>query len=239
MPIIRDLKLNLGKRDVLRALGMRDGKPVRPQIESLVDEVLGGESRALIKPAVAYDIFDVAKIEENAFHLRGGAVFHGTVLPRVFTKALKVVVAVGTIGHDLEQKVSQYFREGNRLKGLVLDSLGSTAVETLRLVARERLKKEIDGGLEVSSSVSPGSPAFPITEQFELFKLVPAEKIDVKLTLSAMMVPRKSVSMVMGVGKDMPVWSASERCDHCSKGTTCAYRYQPNECEYSHDALPH
>jgi len=241
MPVIRDLKLNLGKRDVLRALGIRDGKPVRPQIDALVDEVLREESAIpFIQPALAYEVYAVEQVEENAFHLGNGAVFHGTALPRVFAQASKILVAVGTIGSALEKRVSQYFSEDNRLKGLVLDALGSTAVETLRLTARESLARDFEkDALKLSSSVSPGSPAFPITEQFELFKLVPAEKIGVTLTQSAMMVPRKSISMIMGIGKNMPIWNASERCDRCSKGATCAYRYQPDECEYAHDTLPH
>jgi len=90
-------------------------------------------------------------------------------------------------------------------------------------VRREALSR----GYQASSPLSPGMPGFSISEQWQLFKLVPAEEIGVSLNPSGMMVPRKSTSMVIGVGMKMPTWTQAEVCDRCSLKRTCPYKVAP------------
>ncbi len=63
--------------------------------------------------------------------------------------------------------------------------------------------KALTGELMASSPLSPGMPGFAILEQWQVFQLVSAEEIGVSLTSSGIMVPRKSVSMVIGIGPQM------------------------------------
>jgi len=64
----------------------------------------------------------------------------------------------------------------------------------------------------------------PLAEQWALFQLVPAEQIRVRLTSSAMVISHKSISMVIGVGQDMPTWTQAEACERCNLKETCRYR---------------
>jgi hypothetical protein len=69
-------------------------------------------------------------------------------------------------------------------------------------------------------------PGFPISEQWRLFELVPAEEIGVSLTPYGIMIPRKSISMVIGIGLQMTIWTQAEVCARCNLKETCLYRIQ-------------
>jgi hypothetical protein len=67
-------------------------------------------------------------------------------------------------------------------------------------------------------------PGFPITEQWQMLNLVPAGEIGVSLTPIGMMMPRKSISMVIGMGSEMPTWTQAEVCARCNLRKTCPYK---------------
>ena len=125
----------------------------------------------------------------------------------------------------LEEKVTEYFTRNDPLRAVILDGIGNTAVDSLAQETCQLIKQEAASrNYEASSPFSPGMTGWPISEQWHLFRLVPAEQIGVRLTSSAMMVPRKSISLVIGIGQDMPIWTQSEVCDRCNLKKTCHYR---------------
>ncbi len=234
MTVVRDIPFKLNNQDVLRGMGMGARAEVRPEFDRLIAEMLHDEAiLSLIQPALAYAIHSVSKIEGDDCYLDSSVVLHGSTISRLFLQAKALAVAVATIGPELEARVTGYFLSGQRLKGMVLDAMGNSSTENMRsaihAIVSEDAKKR---GYKLSSPVSPGGAGFPLSEQVKIFKLVPADAIGVKLTETGMMVPCKSLSMVMGLGENMPIFTASERCDMCSAGKVCPYRYQPEpECE--------
>jgi len=58
---------------------------------------------------------------------------------------------------------------------------------------------------------------------------VPAAEIGVILMESRIMVPRKSVSLVIGMGLEMATWTREELCAHCPLRKTCPYRIGAGE----------
>jgi hypothetical protein len=66
---------------------------------------------------------------------------------------------------------------------------------------------------------------WPVEEgQPQIFDLVDAAEIGLVLLPSGMMVPRKSLSMVIGLGAD--VSAKGVPCDYCSMAERCRYRAQ-------------
>jgi hypothetical protein len=91
-------------------------------------------------------------------------------------------------------------------------------------VCRFMMAEASSRGSQASSPISPGMPGLPIKEQWKLFEMVPTRDIGVSLTSAGIMVPRKSASMVIGMGPHMKTWTRTEVCAHCSLRETCAYR---------------
>jgi hypothetical protein len=228
MPIIGDIALTLDYNELLRREGIKRYSKVRPEIRNSIRELLttvGAEH--LLEPAMAYEIYRITEMSHWQVILEGNFVVSSPLLPSLLPEAKELAIVVGTIGPKLEEQVTDYFNRGEPLRSLLLDGIGSAAVDSLaqeacKLIAREASSHE----LQASSPLSPGMPGFHISEQWKLFNLVPAEEIGVSLTPSGIMVPRKSTSMVIGIGPQMKTWTRAEACAHCNLQKTCRYRIQ-------------
>jgi hypothetical protein len=226
MPVIRDIPLKMKTGEVLRREGFRGFTKVRPEIKSLINELLTGvESAHLLEPAVTYEYYTVTGMSPEQVSLEGDKVVSGSLLPSIFPGAKELAIAVCTIGPGLEKQVTDYSKNGETLRGILLDGIGSAAVDMLnqeacRLIAGEALSR----GYQASSPVNPGMPGLPITGQWNLLELAGAGEIGVSLTSSGIMVPRKSTSMVISMGPQMATWTQAEICAQCNLRETCPYR---------------
>jgi len=226
MPVIRDIPLSLRMREVLRRQGLGGRAKVRPEIKSLIEELLASvESNHLLEPAAAYEYYPVIGMSPDQISLEGDKAIHGPALPAIFPEAKELAVLICTIGPGLEKQVTDYSKNGEALRGMILDGIGSAAVDTLIPEILRPIAAEVPSrGYEISSPVYPGMPGFPMTEQWNLLELVNTHEIDVSLTPSGILVPRKSVSMVIGIGPKMTRWTQAEVCARCSLRETCPYK---------------
>ena len=231
MPVLRDVSVELTLDEVVRAQGIRDYARLKPVMKTTIDEmtalVAGGDDvDGIFEPAIAYQIYPVVEITDSHLALAGtDTVLQGSVFQRVIANAVQVAVVTCTIGPRLEERVAGYFREGESLRGLLLDGIGSAAAGAVGAEACRRINALAEErGLDAASPVSPGGPRFPISQQWPLFSLIPAAEIGVRLSGSGLMMPRKSLSRVIGLGHDMRIWTTREGCDHCNLSKTCAYR---------------
>jgi len=192
----------------------------------LIDELVASvKDDYLLEPAIAYEIHTVTAVDSQQLSLEGGIVLSGSTLTGILSQAKELAAIVCTIGSKIEDRVTDYFSGNEPLRGLLLDGLGSAAVDALVQEGCEHITHETTNrGYQVSSPLSPGGPGFPLSEQWPLFQLVPAEKIGVSLTSAGLMIPRKSVSMVIGIGPQMITWTRTEACARCNLGETCHYR---------------
>jgi hypothetical protein len=218
MPVIRGMPLSVETGKVLRRAGFKYARAT-PDIESLALELIAGVDRAhLLEPAAAYEIYSVAEVGQQLFPEAG-------TIASLLAGAKELAVVVGTIGPGLEEGVVDCFRRGEPLRGVLLDGIGSAAIDSLTEEVYRFLASEVSSrGYEVGSPINPGMPGLPITRQWQLFEMAPAWEIGVSLTPSGIMVPRKSTSMVLGIGPQMTKWTKAEVCASCSLSQTCSYK---------------
>ncbi len=228
MPIICDIPLSLDINEVLRRQGIKEYSKLKEETKALIQELMrSAQKDNFLQPAIAYEIYIITKLNRNRVYLEGNMALDGTLFSSVISSAKELAIAVCTIGCKLEEKVSDYFSKNEPLRGLLLDGIGSAAVDSLaqevcKLIALEAAAR----GYQASSPLSPGMHGFPLSEQQQIFRLVPAGKIGVSLTESGVMVPRKSISMVMGLGTRMRTWGQTEVCARCKLKKTCRYKIQ-------------
>jgi hypothetical protein len=228
MPVVRDIPLSLNMNEVLRRQGLGGKARLRPEIKSLILELLAGlESQRLLEPAAAYELYPVTGMNGSQIELEGGKAVHGPALPAFLPEARELAVIVGTIGPGLEKQASDYTKNGQALRGMLLDGIGSAAVDKL---VPEVIKLITAGvaplGYELSSPVNPGMPGLAMTEQWNIMELAKASEIGVSLTPSGILIPRKSVSMVIGIGPRMTRWTPAEVCARCNLRESCPYKVE-------------
>ena len=226
MTVVRDITLSLTTQAVFRREGVSEYSRLRPEIGKLVNELLARvDCEHLVEPAIAYEIYPITEKSRDQLTLQGSTVVHGPLVPSFFPEARELAVAVCTIGPRLEQESKMCFSKSEPLRGLLLDGIGSAAVDALNLeVCRIVTREASFRNCQASSPLNPGMPGFPLSEQQQLFGLVPADEIGVRLTSTGMMIPLKSLSMVIGIGPRMPTWTQADVCAHCNLRATCPYR---------------
>lgn len=230
MPILDDWDLQFSLEDVIRAQGA-DPDIVHSRKPSLVESTERAISigHPLLHPRVLYEKYLVKRLIHHKLELytnkslSGKASLSGRLIGQHLGRSEKVVVMICTIGKELDEMVSSLFRT-DPIIALALDSVGSVAVEQLSLQVSNYFEilahKE---GLHTSMPVNPGMIGWPLEEgQLQLFLLLDSEEIDVSLTESYMMIPNKSLSMVLGIGKD--VSSHGSSCDYCNLKKVCRYQ---------------
>jgi len=227
---IGKMSLDLKLGQVLRRQGMKKGAE-KPELVAITKSMLEDVTeKCLLAPLYTYRILPIASIESNRILLKDGAIIKGDLLPSILSKSSKLVVIACTIGPRLENEATKYMAHGDTLRGLLLDGIGTAAIDELviktcklmRLKAKER-------GLQASSPLCPGMPGLNISEQWNLFELLSPNGIGITLSSSGIMHPLKSSSAVIGIGPDMPVWTQAEVCGRCNLGDSCHYRIRTND----------
>ena len=225
MKVLRNIPVQLKKQEVLRRQGFGGGGKARPEIDTLTEELLQSlENDDLLDSKASYEIYIIENITPQQVLLEGGGQVNGSLLPSAFPEAVELVTMVCTIGNRLEEKVTEYASNRDTLRGILLDGIGSAAVDVLaREICHSISEDMAKSGFQTGSPVNPGMPGLPITEQANLLQLAHAEKIEVSLTNSGIMVPRKSTSVIMAVGGEMQTWSQADVCRRCNLSDDCPY----------------
>jgi hypothetical protein len=173
---------------------------------------------------MSYELYKVNRVAGDRIELEGGLSLSGKAF-KLLESAGELAAVVCTIGEALEKAVAEHFARKDVLRGLVLDGIGSAAVDSVSQEACRIISEmAVSSGRQAGSPVSPGMPGFPITEQANLCRLAGAAKIGVSLSASGMLIPRKSVSMAIGIGTGMKTWTQEQVCAHCPMNKTCTHR---------------
>ncbi|MDR0812018.1 MAG: hypothetical protein LBN23_07100 [Paludibacter sp.] len=127
-----------------------------------------------------------------------------------------------TAGEIFTKLTKKYNAEGNYLEGYVADALGSLTVENAMDKIQATLENQmLAEGMKITNRYSPGYCNWAVAGQRELFQLVGGNPTGISLTESCLMVPIKSVSGIIGIGKN--VKKQAYKCDICNN-RECIYR---------------
>ena len=195
-----------------RYLGCEKEQYLGSRASSLVDSQIRRAYKS-IKPVAYYTIKPITRIGNSKISV-DGLLFTSCNLARVFSSCSQVAIFVVTIGEALEKEVAQLTKEGAILEASVLDAVGSVAVEKVANWMESMIRSiAAANGDEVGWRYSPGYCDWDITQQKELFRGLDGNSIGVNLTDACLMVPRKSVSGIIGMGESCNTFSACRFCN--------------------------
>ena len=182
------------------------------------------EAKALARPNSLSAVKRITAFDGDSVRMEGPISFSGKRLISYIKGAAHLHLFLVTVGGEIETEASNWMSKGEALYGYLLDRIGSLAVESLAEATEEELRKAyLSKNETVSMRLSPGYCDWPIEEQFVMAKALDFSKIGVALTEKCMMVPRKSISAMVGVGpKDLFSKMASQ-CVACDR-VECDYR---------------
>jgi 5-methyltetrahydrofolate--homocysteine methyltransferase len=230
MPIWKSQDLDFGVDAVLRGQGAEPGaiRVRSPRLVDLAERALE-EGTSLLEPTTLFRELDVETLRHERLILDGGSTLSGTLIAEHLGPADRVISILCTVGDALEDHAGEVSQE-NIVYGLALDGVGSAAVEALANAACKHFEDQaVELGFQSSIPISPGMVGWPVEKgQPEIFEILEPEQVNVQLTEYGLMKPRKSLTMVLGLGPTMK--TGGRTCDFCAMRETCRYQdhYDPH-----------
>ncbi len=128
----------------------------------------------------------------------------GTVIMRQLRGAEAYALFVCTAGEEYEAYQQRLKREGDLVRVFIADALGSVVAEKCADRMEDALQRSIDKlGWHHTNRFSPGYCGWHVSQQQLLFPLFNGHTCGITLTASSLMVPIKSVSGIIGLGRDV------------------------------------
>ena len=195
------------RAEMLRYLGY-GGQQIEPELSQRIELVverleLDIEPRG-VRRVFAVDATGVDEQGEPCIRLVGTNVeLRGRDIYRHLKDARFAALMACTLGMDAERRLRTTGAQ-QPLEGAVLDAACSAYVEA----AVEQMDQQVKAaaaahGLAGNWRFSPGYGDWPLEQQPELIRVTKCESIGITLSESKMLVPRKSVTAIIGLYKEV------------------------------------
>jgi len=183
--------LALSPADVYAQMGYGSATPdEQTQRETLA---VMEAARPLMRPQFCYTVVS----HLPAFHL-------GPIITGQLRGSEAYALFVCTSGKEYDAYLQRLKDDGDMVRLFIADALGSIIAEKCADRMEESLQLSIDKlGWHHTNRFSPGYCGWHVAEQQQLFPLFGGQTCGVRLTDSSLMVPIKSVSGIIGLGKEV------------------------------------
>ena len=215
-------QIGIDSQQVLRSIGYITDHVPSTRIMSLVNDYVENAGQ-LIEPSYSCVIRAVKSVRGSRVTIEGSVTFESEVIARLLEQCKQVAVFALTIGSHLEETVGQLADDGLVLQAAVLDAIGSVAAENVADFAQDRVRKVANTkGLTISERFSPGYCDWEVVQQKMVFQVLGSESAGVHLTEECLMLPRKSISGIIGIGhSELENYNP---CKTCDKHDNCAWK---------------
>ena len=213
------------KLEILRYLGRRH-QAVPKDISTMVDECLD-QMRKTIAPMAIHLTFPLSS-QHDGLALAGTDVrLHGRDIARHLNGCQKVVLMAATLGARADILIRQWERI-DLTRCLILDACATQLIEAYCDETEQDIRRQAGGcGLMTTRRFSPGYGDLPLKCQPHILNVLNAgTRMGLTCTDSLIMLPRKSVTAIIGLGEDVPTTAGG--CDACNRRDTCHYRKGPH-----------
>ena len=224
--------LDIDVKDVYEQMGYHDETPdssVVFEVSVMIDEV-----KKWLRPRLSFSVvYGKTDTEQNTVTLldrtsEKEAVFHcGRIVARQVRNAVAYAVFVCTAGEEYQQLMDRLTEEGDMVRLYTAHAIGSVLAERCADYMEKVLQSQIDKlSWKRTNRFSPGYCGWNVSEQRILFPLLHGSTAGVSLTPSALMMPIKSVSGIIGLGPDVRYHEYT--CGFCDF-RDCYKRRKPTE----------
>ena len=217
MPIYNAPILKIDAAEVRRYAGLRKAENFDEKniFEACEEALIFLETRGIWK-IYDYDCENKFVLSEPKFEIVGDSII------KHLNGCEKVACMAVTVGEKIEEEVTRKFKIGEYVSSILLDAAATAAVEQ----AADSLEKTI--ALKVAKEsykmrwrYSPGYGDWNLNQQKKFFEIIGAEEIGMSLSAAMMLIPRKSVTAIIGLEKIISGenFSAHKKnsCENCQK----------------------
>ena len=211
------LDIEIDRKRVCHYLGYSAKHKPPARMLSLIDEYIEN-AHQLIEPSHSYVIKNVDSVHDSVAIIDDSIVLKSEVIARLLERCCMVAVFLVTIGNHLEETAGRLAEDGLVLQASVLEAIGADAVERVVDYVQDMTKEMARAdGLVISKRFSPGYCDWEVSQQKVIFQAVSGDSIGVHLTEQCLMIPRKSMSGIIGIGPSEGNVENYDPCMTCDK----------------------
>lgn len=171
-----------------------------PRSTRLKIEKLEPVFEKLVEPSLHHQNTEINSIEKGIVHLEEGPEFKSSKLSNTLKNCKEVVCYIATLGDAIDEEIKRLMDKKHLAEAYILDAMASVAADNMVITFHQRMKGEYKNqSRQVTLCFSPGYCDWPITDQKKLFSMFDSNELNVDLTDSCFMQPRKSISGVFGI----------------------------------------
>ena len=203
----------------IHSIGIEDDHPARIFVEEIlrrlgnIEGISGGYQ--LKRDVTVSRKEGLIAVESNELHT-------GKQITGYLKNATSLAVFVCTAGPAFTNIARTMNTNGDVMEAYLLDAIGSLTVEKAMDLIQQHLADKMKAeNLHISNRYSPGYCNWGLNEQRNLFSLMGCNPVGVTLTDSCLMIPEKSVSGIIGIGKGVKKYHYG--CKICNN-SSCVYR---------------
>lgn len=214
---------SLNREKILRALQIPAQNPLSDQLNEQISRC----EEEVLRCALVRFTIRILPVEEIRPILLGNDIL------RLLDGCQEAVLMALTLGTALE-KLLMREEVTNMSDAYVLDILASLAVEEAADDLERQIKEKVRSeGKYLTNRYSPGYGDFPIEVQRQFLDYLNAGRaIGLTLTPTNLMVPRKSITAVLGISS-VPKPDIYGNCIHCPLQTKCTWAERGERCYQS------
>ncbi len=212
----------LNYNEILMYLG-HCGQEITPAVDAQIKKCIG-EIMECAAPRLVY-----ARMPVECGQVRGFPM-GGDDIRQLLSPCCEAVLFAATLGAKVEQVLMRY-EVTDMAEAVIMDACASVAVENVCDHFEDEMRGIAeDEGLFLTSRVSPGYGDLPLDLQGDMCRILnTSRRIGLTVTETSIMVPRKSVTAIMGIA-DAPQTLRKKGCEACDMFLTCQYRKNGITC---------
>ena len=218
MPIYNAQILEVDAAETRRYAGLRKAQGFGEQ--NICDAC--AEALLLMEVRGAWEVYDYDSarhtvLSEPPFELEGKSIV------KHLDGCRRVICMAATVGLELEREITRKFERGEYLASVLLDAAATAAVEQAANETEKAISVEVaKDGYKMKSRYSPGYGDWSLISQKKFFPITGAKEIGMKLSIAMMLMPRKSITAIIGLKKVTAAekkFGADENhnCETCEK----------------------
>lgn len=215
-------ELVINQEEISSVLGYGDS-PLPAPFDEYVKMALY-DAKYLTDIRCAYVILEDVKIDYKRYRLLAGKqeLNLGKAVCSELKGAERLAFYICTAGKTISEKSASLLQGNDPVLGYVYDVLGSIITEAAgdRMQSFLRCETDINGD-RLTNRYSPGYCQWPVSDQHKLFSFFLENICGISLTDSSLMHPVKSISGIIGIGKNVKY--RTYVCTLCSS-SNCIYR---------------
>lgn len=222
-----DRKIEIKKEEVLRYLGYK-GQEIDTNLDLKIDSLIL-ESKNLFREKVVFREFYILK-EDGEIKLKDTNIkFKGKDIYKLLKDSDRCILIAATLGNDIEKKIRLYSKT-DLTSSVILDACATAGVESLCDKLQENLKEEfLKENENFTFRYSPGYGDLSLSVQKDLIEILDCKRrLGLNLSDSFIMIPRKSVTAILGITKKEV--KNKKSCKNCNNYDRCIYRKEDGEC---------